>query len=99
MSSESCWRTRVTDKLRELLYPALVLSIVSSVWVIGYVREKEARLGEAYAAPDADMPMTWNDDEPNGGAALLEGIGMTPSAAPTTPATLPYRGAFTSVAE
>jgi hypothetical protein len=37
----------VRDKLRELLYPALVLSIVGSLWVAGYARDMEETAGRA----------------------------------------------------
>jgi hypothetical protein len=38
------WKTWLSDKLRELMYPALVMSIVGSVYAMGHTREKEAQV-------------------------------------------------------
>jgi len=35
----------VRDKLREYLFPALVLSIVGSLWAVGHARELEEDVG------------------------------------------------------
>lgn len=51
MSTHTPWKTRVTDKLRELIPGALVLTIASSIWLIGRMRESEADLIDAFAAP------------------------------------------------
>jgi hypothetical protein len=67
MSSETTWWTRTTDKLRELLLPALTLAIVGSVWCMGYLREKEAILAESFAWPvgDARLNELEDDEEEN----------------------------------
>ncbi|MEO6435068.1 MAG: hypothetical protein ABIP55_04810 [Tepidisphaeraceae bacterium] len=45
------WRTRVTDKLRELMLPTLTICIVGSIWTIGYMREKEAEIATRFGRP------------------------------------------------
>ena len=51
MSTDTPWKTRVTDKLRELIPGALVLTIAGSIWLIGQTRESEADIIDAFAAP------------------------------------------------
>ena len=63
MSSETTGWTRITDKLRELLLPALMLAIVGSVWCMGYLREKEAILAESFAAPLGDTRLSELEDD------------------------------------
>ena len=63
MSTETNGWTRVTDRLRELLLPALTLAIVGSVWCMGYLREKEAMLAESFASPISDARQSELEDE------------------------------------
>ena len=51
MSTKTPWKTRLTDKMRELIPGALVLTVASSIWLIGQTRESEADLIDAFAAP------------------------------------------------
>ena len=51
MSTKTTWKTRLTDKLREMIPGALVLTIASSVWLMGQMRESEADIIDAFAAP------------------------------------------------
>jgi hypothetical protein len=67
------WRTRVTDWLREMLLPTVTISIVSTVWVLGYLRAKESEVNDQFSTPIRVPQMA--EEEPDN---------TSPAAAPTT---------------
>lgn len=69
MSNETSWRARLSDKLREMIPGAIVLTVASSIWLIGQARDSEADTLDAYGAPlmlpsladEEELEWAWDD--------------------------------------
>ena len=88
------WRTRLTDKLRELMYPTLFIYIVGSIYLMGYTREKEADATNGLATLPLPLAQRigesdFEDDKPAASAPTSQAAAATPpglAAAPSASA-------------